>query len=89
MNVTYSPDGTHYWDGYGWRPVHVKHQHVSITVCLVVVGVLGLVLNNQSVSLASGSGVVWTGAALAIIASVVAFAVPNTPTWVKVVLIPC
>lgn len=61
--------------------------HAGVTVGLLILAVVGLVMNQQSVSVASGSGVVWMGFVLTIAATVIAFVVPNVPSWVKVVLL--
>lgn len=59
----------------------------AVTVGLLILAVVGLVMNQQSVTVASGAGVVWMGFVLTVAAAVIAFIVPNVPTWVKVVLL--
>jgi uncharacterized protein DUF2510 len=85
------PDGTtRYWDGQGWTtdaqpiPRDDLAARRSGAALATVLAVVGVVLNAQSVSLARGSGIVWTGVALAVGAAVVAIAVPPVRTWVKI-----
>ncbi len=46
--------------------------------------VIGLVMSMQSASLLTGTGMLWTGAAIAVGATIVAFAM-KADRWVKVV----
>ena len=79
------------WDGQGWQPASPprpsRRAQPAVIIGLLVVSVVGLILNQQSVSIASGSSVVWMGFALTVVAAVVAFVVSDMPAWVKVVLI--
>jgi hypothetical protein len=54
-------------------------------VLAIVLGVVGAICNMQSVSVASGAGIVWVGAALVIGGAVVALAIPRVRTWIKIV----
>jgi hypothetical protein len=59
----------------------------ATTIGLLLAGVVGLILSQQSVSVASGSSIVWVGFVLTLVAAVAAFIVPDMPSWAKVVLL--
>jgi hypothetical protein len=54
---------------------------------VVAAAVVGLILSQQSVTVMSGSGIVWTGAAICVGAGIVSWVVKATPTWARVVCI--
>jgi hypothetical protein len=62
-------------------------QSPAVTLGLLAIGIVGaaLALFTQ-VSLASGTGTVWVGAALAGLAAVGSYLIPGTPKWLKVTL---
>lgn len=83
-----------YWDGQRWtdniaplnseRPVNGSTAQI-VTALALAASVLGLILSQQSVSLMTGSGIVWTGAAIAAAAAVVSWVVKTVPTWARVI----
>jgi uncharacterized protein DUF2510 len=84
-----------FWDGRAWtgHAHYAPAQQQDRTLPLVggltagVLIIVGVVCNIQSVSLLSGSGIVWVGTALAVAGAVVAVAVPRVRTWVKVIAV--
>ena len=90
-----------YWDGRAWtdhtRPAadftgaapgaEPDRDQVALIagVLAIVLGVVGAICSLQSVSVASGAGIVWVGAALVIGGAVVALAIPRVRTWIKIV----
>lgn len=58
----------------------------TIAVLLVVSGI-GLILSQQSVSVAQGSSAIWLGFIISGAVAVAGFFVTGLPTWVKVVLV--
>jgi hypothetical protein len=70
-----------------YMPPKKQRARPAIIVGLLILAGVGLILNQQPVSLASGSSVVWMGFALTVIAAVAAFIIPDVPAWVKVVLL--
>jgi hypothetical protein len=48
---------------------------------------IGVVCSYQSVSVASGMGVIWVGLALCAAAVLVAFVVPDVRGWVKIAVV--
>jgi len=77
------------WDGQQWQPTQPPKPRAqpAIIMGLLILAGVGLILNQQSVSIASGSSVIWIGFVLTVGAAVVAFIVPGMPVWVKVVLL--
>lgn len=85
-----------YWDGSAWsgpvRPPEAGQANnsrktaVAIGVCVLVV--IGLVMSMQSVSLLTGSGLVWTGVAVVAGGTAVAFFL-GAATWVRIVAVLC
>lgn len=85
-----NPGKQAYWDGTGWgEPVGVpsdfdtgKKTAVAVGVCVLVV--IGFVMSLQTVSLLTGSGLVWTGVAVVAAGTAVAFFL-RAATWVRVI----
>lgn len=86
-----------YWDGEKWTDQVAPMQHPNantggvspqlIAGLVVAAAVVGLILSQQSVTVMSGSGIVWTGAAICAGAAVVTWVVKSTPTWARAVCI--
>ncbi len=84
-----NPGKQSYWDGAGWgEPVGVrsdgdisKKTAVAAGVCVLVA--IGFVMSMQSVSLLTGSGLVWTGVAVVGAGTAVAFFL-RAALWVRV-----
>lgn len=84
-----------YWDGERWTdnaaPLQPPPQGgVSpqlIAGLVVAASVVGAILSQQSVTVMSGSGIVWTGAAICAGAAVVTWVVRSTPAWARGVCI--
>ena len=90
------PGTQRYWDGERWsdKIAPMQHQQHSspvspqlVTGLVVAASVGGDILSQQSVSIASGSGIVWVGAVLAIGAAIVAFVVKSIPSWAQVICV--
>jgi hypothetical protein len=75
-------DMQRYWDGQKWTdhvaptnrdnvPNQVDSPSQVAAAIAVALSVIGLILSQQSVSVMSGSGIVWTGAALCVGAGIV------------------
>ena len=54
-------------------------------IVAVIFSVIGLILSQMNVSLLTGSGIVWVGAALTIGAVILAWSVPGMRRWIKIV----
>lgn len=85
-----------YWDGAKWtdqvapipaqRPPETDRTVVQIVTAMVIAAsVGGLILSQQSVSVMTGSGIIWVGVALCGGASVVTWVVGMLPTWTRAV----
>jgi hypothetical protein len=90
-------DTQRYWDGQKWTEDIAPMSRVSVpdqtdspsqvaAAIAVAVAVIGLILSQQSVSLMSGSGIVWTGAALCVGAAIIARLV-QVPTWARAICV--
>ncbi|HTX93981.1 MAG TPA: hypothetical protein VME67_03550 [Mycobacterium sp.] len=88
-----TPGKRGYWDATAWstparseadRSDSGKKAAVAIGVCVLVV--IGLVMSMQSVSLLTGSGLVWTGVAVVAAGTALAFFL-RAATWVRVVAV--
>lgn len=86
-----------YWDGQKWTdqvapmnkvivPDHTDSPSQVAAAIAVAVAVIGVILSQQSVSVMSGSGIVWTGAALCVGAGIMTRLV-KVPTWARVVCV--
>lgn len=86
-----------YWDGVAWTdqvapwspPAAKTAQQSQLVVALVLAGsAVGLVMALQSASLLTGTGTLWTGAAIASGASIAAWVMKaSLPKWVRVVAV--
>ncbi|AJR17973.1 hypothetical protein KR76_00335 [Pimelobacter simplex] len=88
-----------YWDGERWTdnvapltslPPHAMDAGSSkqvITALVVAASVGGGILSQQSVSVMSGSGIVWTGVALCVAASFVTWVVKTIPGWARAICV--
>lgn len=84
-------DTQRYWDGEKWtevapmlpRPPSSGAASGLLTALLLAGTVLGLILSQQSVSVLTGSGIVWTGTAICAATVIVAWFVKATSTWVR------
>jgi hypothetical protein len=91
-----------FWDGHQWTehtapfiPPPTSAETIDTTVSVPVLAgaiamvlvVIGMVCNFQSVSLAQGSGIIWIGAALAIGGAVLAMSMPRVRTSIKVIAV--
>ncbi len=89
-----------FWDGQQWTqhtapyaPARPANSEATVTVPViagtvaVVLVIVGMICNNQSVSVAQGSGIVWVGAALAIGGAVIALSIPGVRTSIKIVTV--
>lgn len=81
-----------WWDGGQWTPeTHGRNPVEAQTRLIASLGVgafaiIGIVLASfTSVSLATGTGTVWVGVALAVVGAVVALCLRQVPVWLKVV----
>lgn len=90
-------DTQRYWDGQKWTDHIAPTSRASVpdqtdspsqvaAALAVAVAVVGLILSQQSVSVMSGSGIVWTGAALCVGAAIMTRLV-KVPTWARVVCV--
>lgn len=61
---------------------------MGIAIGVLVLSVIGLVMSQQTVSLMSGSGQIWTGVALAGAGTAIAFFM-SAPKWARVIAIIC
>ncbi|OBF09938.1 DUF2510 domain-containing protein [Mycobacterium sp. ACS4331] len=79
-----------YWDGATWgEPVGLpddssRNKTTAVAIGVCVLAVVGLVMSMQSASLLTGTGSIWTGVALAGVATAIAFFM-GAATWVRVV----
>lgn len=87
-------DTRRYWDGSKWGDNVAPAQSASsatsrqVVIALVVAASIGGgILSQQTVSLMTGSGIIWAGVALAVGAAIVSVVVPAMPTWTQVVCI--
>ena len=87
-----------YWDGDTWtdntapmpaaEPQSIRNQLPQLLVAAVLAGaVIGLIMAMQSASLLTGTGTIWTGAAIASGAAIVTWVVKGLPSWVRVVCV--
>ncbi|TQK73350.1 DUF2510 domain-containing protein [Nocardioides sp. SLBN-35] len=85
-----------FWDGSRWTdnvaPMQPPPGSSGVSPQLlaglvVAAAVVGLILSQQSVSVMSGSGIVWTGAAICAGASIVSWVVKATPTWARAICV--
>lgn len=88
------PGTQRYWDGARWSEHVAPAESPSsgsapqLLIALVLAGAaIGFIMAMQSASLLTGTGVIWTGVAVAVGAAVVAQVVKAIPTWVRVVCI--
>lgn len=83
-----NPSRRIYWNGAEWVQSHARHDDggnkASVAVGACVLVAIGFVMSMQSVSLMTGSGLIWTGAAVAAGGTAVAFILRGA-TWVRVV----
>ena len=90
------PSKNIYWDGSAWQgsptPVEADNSSSSkktgIAIGVIVLGLIGSVMSQQPVSLFSGTGQIWTGVAIAGVATAVSFFF-GSATWVRVIVIIC
>lgn len=75
----------------GWAPATVERP-VGVPIGVIVggalIGIIGVVMANASVSLISGTGTNWTGAAIALIAGIAATlaqVLTKAPLWATLV----
>lgn len=87
-----------YWDGQAWtdnvaptgvspqRPVKSDQQSQLVTVGILAASVIGVIMAMQSASLLSGTGTQWTGAAIALAASIATYVLRKTiPSWLRII----
>ncbi|GAB4007158.1 DUF2510 domain-containing protein [Nocardioides ultimimeridianus] len=93
-------DTQRYWDGQQWTE-HIAPQsgdagtsaapsknvqNQLVIAGIVAVAAVGFIMSLQSASLLSGTGTIWTGAALCVGAGIVVQIVKPMPRWVRVVV---
>ncbi len=76
----------------GARPVPSEKSDTAkktgVAIGVVILAVVGLVMSQQSVTMFSGSGQIWTGVAIAGVATAVAFFM-GAEKWARVIAIIC
>lgn len=88
------PKGMRYWNGTEWSAPNAPHapppgasttnsKSAAVAAGVCVLAGVGLVMSMQSVSLMSGSGLVWMGVALVAGSVAVAF-IMGAPKWARV-----
>ena len=65
-----------------------KAKKTGVAIGVVILAVVGLLMSQQSVTMFSGSGQVWTGVAIAGVATAVAFFM-GAEQWARVIAIIC
>ncbi|MBU2693524.1 DUF2510 domain-containing protein [Pimelobacter sp. 30-1] len=88
-----------YWDGEVWtdnvapfaplpaQALNAASTNQLVTGLVVAASVGGGILSQQSVSVMSGSGIVWTGVAICVAASFVTWVVKTIPGWARVICV--
>jgi hypothetical protein len=90
------PSKNIYWDGSAWQgsptPVEAdksgSSKKIGIAIGVIVLGLVGTVMAQQSVSLFSGTGQIWTGVAIAGVALALSYFL-GTALWVRVIASIC
>ena len=90
------PSKNIYWDGSAWQgsPTSVEadesgsSKKIGIAIAVIVLGLVGTVMAQQSVSLLSGTGQIWTGVAIAGVALALSYFL-GASTWVRVIASIC
>jgi multidrug transporter EmrE-like cation transporter len=96
-----NPQKQVYWDGTSWSPpkdivapaptgtdTTNKSKQTAIAIGVCVLSVIGLVISQQSVSLFTGTGSLWTGVGIAAAGTAAAFFL-GAAKWVRVVAALC
>lgn len=87
------------WTGTAWSdatrprqtapitaPAVAQGKSPLVTAGIIAASIVGLVLSLQSASLLTGTGMIWTGVAIAVAATAFAF-ILKARRWVKVVVV--
>lgn len=86
-----------YWDGQRWtdniapisspEPTPAEQQFQLLTALLIAASAIGLIMSLQSASLLSGTGLIWTGVAIAVGAAIVSWLVDSVPSWASTICV--
>jgi Protein of unknown function (DUF2510) len=84
-----NPSNKIYWDGTAWRTNPASNamspnKSPAVAIGVLLLAVIGVVMSMQSVSLMTGSGLIWTGAAVVAAATAASFFL-HAASWVRVV----
>lgn len=90
------PSKNIYWDGSAWQgsPTSVEadesgsSKKIGIAIAVIVLGLVGTVMAQQSVSLISGTGQIWTGVAIAGVALALSYFL-GAAFWVRIIASTC